>query len=90
MSVPRKKSGDAPTFKEDGTFVEIHHEGQNPDGPYKEMHRDDHRGGEGKPRPDKIKNSDKQFDTKEERRVITGSEMKTGNLNGEIPKGTIW
>lgn len=42
---------------------------------------------EGKPRPEKIKNSDKQFDTKEERRVITGSEMKTGNLNGEIPKG---
>jgi len=42
---------------------------------------------EGKPRPDKNKNSDKQFDTKEERRVMTGSDMKTGNLNGEIPKG---
>lgn len=41
----------------------------------------------GKPRLDKLKNSDNQFDTKEERRVITGSEMKTGNLNGEIPKG---
>ncbi|WP_286767321.1 MULTISPECIES: HNH/ENDO VII family nuclease [Sphingobacterium] len=43
---PPKKTGDASTFKEDGTSFEIHHEGQNPDGPYKEMHRDDHRRGE--------------------------------------------
>ncbi|MGA6119343.1 HNH/ENDO VII family nuclease [Sphingobacterium anhuiense] len=43
---PPKKPGDAPTFKKDGTSAEIHHEGQNPDGPYKEMHKNDHRGGE--------------------------------------------
>jgi len=39
-----KKRGDAPTFKKDGTKVEIHHENQNPDGPFKEMHWKDHRG----------------------------------------------
>jgi RHS repeat-associated protein len=39
-----KKPGNAPTFKSDGTPVEIHHEGQNPNGPFREMHRDDHRG----------------------------------------------
>jgi RHS repeat-associated protein len=38
------KSGNAPTFKSDGTKVEIHHEGQNPKGPFKEMHKTDHRG----------------------------------------------
>jgi hypothetical protein len=39
-----KKKGNAPTFKKDGTSVEIHHEGQKPQGPYKEMHWKDHRG----------------------------------------------
>jgi hypothetical protein len=41
---PPEKSGNAPKFKKDGKSVEIHHEGQNPDGPYREMHPDDHRG----------------------------------------------
>ena len=36
------KPGNAPTFKSDGSPVEIHHEG--PEGPFKEMHRDAHRG----------------------------------------------
>jgi len=40
---PPTKSGNAPTFKQDGKKVEIHHEGQNPQGPFKEMHPDDHR-----------------------------------------------
>ena len=41
---PPTKEGNAPTFKKDGTCVEIHHEGQNPNGPFKEMHQTDHRG----------------------------------------------
>jgi RHS repeat-associated core domain len=41
---PPTQPGNAPTFKKDGKPVEIHHEGQNPDGPFKEMHPDDHRG----------------------------------------------
>jgi hypothetical protein len=39
-----KKRGQAPTFKSDGTSVEIHHVGQNPKGPFKELHWKDHRG----------------------------------------------
>lgn len=38
------KRGKAPTFKSDNTPVEIHHKGQNPSGPFKEMHWEDHRG----------------------------------------------
>ena len=41
---PPAEPGNAPTFKKDGTSVEIHHEGQNPNGPFKEMHWQDHRG----------------------------------------------
>lgn len=39
-----KKRGQAPTFKKDKTPVEIHHVGQKKEGPFKEMHWDDHRG----------------------------------------------
>ena len=38
------KRGNAFVFKDDGTPVEIHHENQGANGPYKEMHRNDHRG----------------------------------------------
>ena len=38
------KRGNAPTFKSDGTSVEIHHRGQNPEGPFDEMHWKEHRG----------------------------------------------
>ncbi|MFJ1430339.1 HNH/ENDO VII family nuclease [Capnocytophaga canimorsus] len=38
------KRGNAPTFKEDGTSVELHHRDQNPEGPFDEMHWLDHRG----------------------------------------------
>lgn len=41
---PPSKPGNAPTFKKDDSKVEIHHEGQNPNGPFKEMHKTDHRG----------------------------------------------
>ena len=41
---PPSKSGNAPTFKSDKTSVEIHHEGQNPNDPFKEMHWQEHRG----------------------------------------------
>ena len=41
---PLTKPGNAPTFKKDGKPVEIHHEGQNPKGPFKEMHPNQHRG----------------------------------------------
>jgi len=38
---------------------------------------------------DRTPNSDNQYDTKEERRVITGSEQKTAKANGEIKNGTV-
>ena len=38
------KRGNAFIFKDDKTPVEIHHMGQNNNGPYKEMHRSNHRG----------------------------------------------
>ena len=38
------KRGNAPTFKDDGTPLEIHHRGQNPEGPFDELHWNDHRG----------------------------------------------
>lgn len=38
------KRGNAPTFKEDGTSLEVHHRNQNPEGPFDEMHWKDHRG----------------------------------------------
>jgi hypothetical protein len=41
---PPKKPGNAPSFKKDGTKVEIHHEGQQREGPFREMHWEDHRG----------------------------------------------
>jgi RHS repeat-associated protein len=41
---PPLKKNNAPTFKEDGSSVEIHHEGQNPEGPFVEMHKEKHRG----------------------------------------------
>ncbi|MGI8598085.1 MAG: RHS repeat-associated core domain-containing protein, partial [Chitinophagaceae bacterium] len=41
---PPGKPENAPTFKKDGTPVEVHHDGQTNGGPYQEMHRDDHRG----------------------------------------------
>ncbi len=41
---PPAQPGQAPTFKEDGTPVELHHVGQSPTGPYKEMHWREHRG----------------------------------------------
>ena len=41
---PPSKPGLAPTFKSDGTPVEIHHINQNPKGPFKEMSKQEHRG----------------------------------------------
>jgi RHS repeat-associated protein len=41
---PPSKPGNAPTYKEDGKSIEIHHDGQNPEGPFKEMHPEEHRG----------------------------------------------
>ena len=41
---PPTKKGNAPTFKKDGKSVEIHHEGQDPNVSYKEMHPQEHRG----------------------------------------------
>ena len=39
-----EKRGNAPTFKSDGTKVEVHHVGQNLDGPFQELHKEAHRG----------------------------------------------
>ena len=44
LNPPKGTPGNAPTFKKDGTPVEIHHEGQKREGPFKEMHWEDHRG----------------------------------------------
>lgn len=60
------KRGNAPTFKSDGTSVEIHHVGQNPNGPYKEMHWLEHRG----KGIDKINHPDKSQPTKIDRNAF--------------------
>lgn len=56
---PPKKEGGAPTFKKDGKPVELHHNEQNPNGPFKEMHPNDHRGkgNDLKNHPNKFKKS---------------------------------
>ena len=41
---PPTKRGNAPTFKDTKEPVEIHHVGQNPNGPFKEMSSQEHRG----------------------------------------------
>ncbi|BCX04248.1 MAG: hypothetical protein KatS3mg053_2186 [Candidatus Roseilinea sp.] len=41
---PHTKRGNAPTSLKDGKPIEIHHEDQNPEGPFVEMHSSDHRG----------------------------------------------
>ncbi|SHN02816.1 intein C-terminal splicing region [Anaerosporobacter mobilis DSM 15930] len=45
VEIPNKR-GNAPTSKKDGKPIEIHHDEQNPNGPFKEMHPSDHRYGE--------------------------------------------
>lgn len=62
---PPTKPGNAPTFKKDNTPVEIHHEGQNPSGPFKEMHRKDHRGAGNDKVNHPNKNSPSSIDRKE-------------------------
>jgi hypothetical protein len=41
---PPTKRGNAPISTVDGKPIEIHHEGQNPEGPFREMTQTDHRG----------------------------------------------
>jgi hypothetical protein len=43
---PPKNRGNAPISNIDHRPIEIHHEGQNPDGPFHEMHPSDHRYGD--------------------------------------------
>lgn len=43
---PPEKKGNAPVSNQDGKPVEIHHEGQNPNGPFHEMSQTDHRVGD--------------------------------------------
>jgi RHS repeat-associated protein len=61
---PPANPGDAPTFKEDGTPVELHHVGQSPTGPFQEMHWKEHRG-KGN---DKLNHPDKRGPSKIDRR----------------------
>ncbi|WP_158237853.1 HNH/ENDO VII family nuclease [Emticicia sp. TH156] len=62
---PPKKHGNAPTFKKDDTPVEIHHEGQKREGPFKEMHWEDHRGKGNDALNHPNKNKPSQVDRKE-------------------------
>lgn len=43
---PPKARGKKPTSKKDGKPIEIHNKGQNPNGPFEELYRTDHRLGE--------------------------------------------
>jgi RHS repeat-associated protein len=45
-TIPPTKPGNAPTSAVDGRPIEIHHEGESPDGPFVEMHASEHRDGE--------------------------------------------
>ncbi len=82
--VPPSKSGNAPTFKKDGTPVEIHHEGQNAKGPFVEMHRSDHRMGESY-----RKNHPKGQTplTKEERRAFNSAKREYWKKEYYLPNG---
>ena len=42
--IPPSKRGNAPISIEDGKPIEIHHEGQNPNGPFSEKTFSNHRG----------------------------------------------
>jgi len=79
-----KKSGNAPTFKSDGTSVEIHHVGQNPEGPFVELHKENHRG----KGTDKVNHPDKGQKSKIDRKSFNKAkaqywkkEFKIENLN---------
>lgn len=78
---PPSKPGNAPTFKKDGTPVEIHHDGQKRIGPFKEMHQKDHRMGDNykKNHPDGQKPL-----TKEERKEFNNA--KKDYWKSEYPK----
>jgi RHS repeat-associated protein len=65
LDAPTEK-GAAPTFKSDGTKVEIHHIDQNPNGPFVEMHWFDHCGKDN----DKINHPNKGQATKIDRRAF--------------------
>ena len=60
-----EKRGNAFLFKEDGTPVEIHHVGQNINGPYIEMHQKDHRGKENYKKYHTLPSKNSQIDRKE-------------------------
>jgi len=62
---PPTKEGNAPTFKKDKSPVELHHEGQNPQGPFKEMHWKDHRGKGNDAKNHSNKNQPSQINRKE-------------------------
>jgi len=42
--IPPSKRDNAPISKKDGKPIELHHDGQMPDSPLKEMHMTEHRG----------------------------------------------
>lgn len=42
LLVPPSKTSNAPTFKKNSTPVEIHHDGQNQNVLFKEMHKKNH------------------------------------------------
>ena len=79
---PPEKPGNAPTFKKDGSKVEIHHEGQNPKGPFQEMHKNDHRG-QGN---DKVNHPDKGKPSKVDRKEF--QKARTEYWKTEFPTET--
>ena len=77
---PPDKPGNAPTFKKDDKPVEIHHEQQSPDGPFKEMHPKDHRGTGN----DKVNHPDKTKPSKINRKDFT--KQKKAYWKKEFPQ----
>jgi Domain of unknown function (DUF6443)/A nuclease of the HNH/ENDO VII superfamily with conserved LHH len=78
---PPAKPGNAPTLKSDGSSIEIHHEGQNANGPFKEMTKSDHRLGDNY----KVNHPSGQTPlTKEERKVFNKAKIEYWKF--EYPK----
>ena len=83
---PPGKRGNAPTTKADNKPVEIHHVGQNPTGPYKEMGQKEHRGQGNDKRNHPNKNKETKIDRKKfnkQRRDYWKKEYDSGRF-GDI------
>jgi hypothetical protein len=81
---PPIKRGNAPISKKDKRPIEIHHEGQDPNGPFHEMHASDHRYGDNYKKNHPNYNGQSRIDRKQFRKDVRKyweSEWDRGRFN---------